>query len=237
MKARDHVALLVRIYKESGVAAIALPIALVFTVFGAFYDLVLSEDQKRFVTEVIRNMLGYWPYALFLTMLLVIAILYRRLLPTVDIVFVPNDGRYCIVKDGVRRYRVDLLNRGEWAGDISFRVESIRLEDGSYYPLDQRRGFQREAARGPAVLSPDSPKWGFVAEMDEARSDSKIILLLHGLLEDNYPDLPTPLERGTYYLEVSLNPRAGRRRVRTFRLSVVGNKFIMAEERKNAWAG
>lgn len=157
------------------------------------------------------------------TLGLIIILLYLRLVPNVDIVFVKDDGRFFSYTDGVRRYRVDCVNNGDVGRpDISFRLDYLQGEDGKHL-IQARKGLQREAGVGPMPLSPDSPKSGYLVEMDESQSDAKIRILTVGDLKDQYINDPIDLPLGTYFMSVSLNPPAGRPCRRAFRVSVLQN--------------
>lgn len=152
--------------------------------------------------------MGYWQLFLIAFLLTVIASLYRRMLPKVAIEF-SNDGRFCMFENGVRKYRVDLNNYGDHQDSISFRLDHIQDQNGSYLPMD-RRGLQRESGNGPMPLSPESPKYAFLAQLDERSPDTAIEIMTISDVASGYQPDPIKLPRGRYTLSVSLNPRAGR---------------------------
>ena len=143
-----------------------------------------------------------------------------------DILF-SDDGRYCILEDGIKTYRVDLLNRGPWQDNVSYRLESIQNADGTYFPLPHgRRGMQREDGSGPCPLSTASPKYGRFVRLNEKNKKSKIeVLTLAPLREGRYENDPIYLERGTYVIALSLNPRQGLPCQKRFMVSVDGRQL------------
>jgi hypothetical protein len=222
MRLREHVALLIRIYAESGIGVVVAPVLALGTLVGVWFNYVANDDQREKFAEPVRNVIGYWPYALFALCVIVIFVLYRRLLPTVDILYVENDSRFYHVENNIRRFRVDCINNGsERIDDVSFRLDYLR-EEGGENILGRRPGFQREAGRGPMPLSPGSPKSAFLVEYDEGQlSASDVKLLIIAPLSERYEDRVielSPLK--IYYLDVSLNPPVGRPRRKRFRVAV-----------------
>jgi hypothetical protein len=158
---------------------------------------------------------------------MVITILYRRLMPNVDILFAP-DGRY-IVKDGkMIRFRVDLISAGEWQERVSFRLESIREEGGDFLPIE-RRGLQREAGKGPMPLK--EAKFGYVAEFDTSDRNGKIKILITADLAHEYVDDPIVIDASKSWLvTISLNPKIGQSCQRQFRIWVDEQNELRMEE-------
>ena len=221
MRTRDHLRLIARIARESGLVTFIIAIGLIYTILDASYQYLLTESAQQTVTEMVRNMFGYWLYALIFTLILIIILLYKRLVPRVDIVFVRDDGRFFSLIGGVRRYRVDCVNMGDVGRpDISFRLDYLQREDGQHL-IPARRGLLREAGVGPMPLSPDSPKSGYLVEMDESKQDAKVRILTVADLKDQYKNDPIDLPHGSYFMSVSLNPPAGRPCRRVFKISVV----------------
>jgi hypothetical protein len=142
--------------------------------------------------------------------------------PIFEVLF-SDDGRYCISNNGIKTYRVDLLNRGPTQNDVSYRLESIQNADGTYFPVQHgRAGMQREDGSGPCPLSTDSPKYGRLVRLNERNPKSKIEVLTLAPLKDGYEDAPIFLERGTYTITVSLNPPRGSPNRKKFLVSVDG---------------
>ena len=186
MKLEDHRRLLADLLKGSLLASSSGLISILFGLFGIFFNVVLTPDQQGQVGEFVRSALAFWHWFLIGGLMIIVGVLYRRLVPRVDIRFAP-DGRYLLKRGTLTRSRVDLTNMGNWQERVSFRLNSIRAEGGEYLPID-RRGLQREAGRGTMPLK--EPKYGHIAEYDTGREDAKIMVLTVSDKASGYQDDP-----------------------------------------------
>lgn len=204
----DHYHQIKSLFRDSYLLSGIAIIALFFSLFGFLFNAVLTESQKSRIGEFMRSMLEFWQWFLVAFLCSIIVVLYRRVFPRVLIRFDAKDQWHQTVQNGVRKFRVDLVNRGPFQENISFRLDRIQLDDGSYHPTE-RRGFQREAAVGPMPLSPSSPKAGYLVQLDETSPSSEIEVLTTKDLAGGYAPDPIRLARGKYKLHVSLSPRSG----------------------------
>ena len=213
----EHLKLIKRIMRESALMVFVGAVGLLLPFLGAVYDYWLTAEEQRDVTASIRKMLLlYWEYGVIIFLVSAVVILYKRLVPKLEIIYEPTN-RFVRLENGLRTYVVDLVNHGEWQDNISFRLERIEDLKGGI-PFHGRRGFEREGGAGPMPLSPESPKTAFIASLDERDPNSKIQLRLVDFIPPEYVPDPLALEGPEYYLEISLNPRLGRPHKKRFHL-------------------
>ena len=220
MRATDHFRLIRFIFSQSIFASVATLALLILAASGFVFDLVLDDDQKKISANMVREFFSYWEHLLVFALLILVWVLYRRLVPRVAIEF--NDGgQFSSIKDGVRTYKVELVNYGEWQNHISYRVDYIKDRNGAHI-LNERMGMQREAGVGPMPLSPDSPKYGYLVRLNESSQNSEIEVLTTADLAGKYKPQPIWLPRDEYALSVSLNPREGKPYKAVFNVAVDG---------------
>jgi hypothetical protein len=231
MTFRDHWRLVTDLVRESPFPSLIAVLAFIVAVFGVIFSVVLTPDQQAYVTEYIRKMLGFWQWFIIAGLVIIIAILYRQLMPTVDIRFCPH-GRFIMKAGAAIKYRVDCVPRSVKPDRAVFRLESISTEGGEFLPIE-RRGLQREAGNGPMPLK--EPKFGYIAEFDPTVENAKIMILTVSDLASGYKDDPIPLDPSVRWLvAVSLNPGIGASCQRCFRIWVDDQKRLQMVEARHS---
>jgi hypothetical protein len=234
VRTKDHLRLISEISRASIFGAIFVLFAFLIGISGFIFDFVLTEKEQLEAAKVIRSMFSYWYLFIIAGLAVICVALYRRIAPKVGIVF-KNAKPYFTFDGKTKTYRADLINYGDWQDNISFRLEYIEDNRGNILPYE-RMGFQREAGKGPMPLSPESPKYGYLASLDQSDPNSTIDILTISDVASGYQPESIQLPRGTYLVHASLNPRMNRPCKRTFRVWVDGSGDLQIEEARGRFS-
>jgi hypothetical protein len=142
----------------------------------------------------------------------------------VELQFEQNDY-YERVVGSVRRFRVGMVNRaGVQLQNVSIRLDDCKDDSGHRPSIEMPLGLQREEGKGPAPLSPNSPKHATVVQLDESDPSAPIVIPRISSLKNTphgYELTEERLDRRkAYFLTVGAHPTTSAPHQLTFQVWV-----------------